>query len=202
MTTYEALAFIKTIDPLRITVSGDIGSGKSTFTTHLAEALDLPRISIGDFMREEAIARGITLTELGAEQEKNDELDRKMDAKQHERSQEVNRGIFEGRTSWHFVVDPKIRVFLAVDPLEGAKRVLADSTNPKREHFETLEEVKAANERRKQSEITRYQTYYHIDIFDPKNFDVFINTTPLSVHEVFEKTVVSIANYLKKPLSS
>ncbi|MFA6522414.1 MAG: cytidylate kinase family protein [Patescibacteria group bacterium] len=192
----DALALLKNTSPLRITVSGDIGSGKSTFAKHLALDLGIPRISVGDLMREEAQARGVTLTELGAMQEKDDTLDRLMDARQEEKSKEITRGIFEGRTSWHFVVDPKIRVFLSVDPIKAAERVKTDILNTKREHFDTLEEALASNERRKQSEILRYQTYYGINVYDPTNFDVLLDTSTLSIEDVYKNGVIAIAQEL------
>lgn len=195
MTLQEALTILQNTTPLRITVSGDIGSGKSTFTTRLAETLHIPRIYIGGLMREEAKKRGITLDELNALLEKDDTIDRQMDEKQKNASKTTERGIFEGRTAWYFVENPDIRVFLQVDPFISASRIATDK-NALRDTYATVEEIMEANQKRKQSEIERYQSYYGIDAYNPANFDVIIDTSSLSIEEVYEKTVIALAEFL------
>lgn len=195
MNVEKALEILKTTSPLRITVSGDIGSGKSTFTTKLAETLEIPRVYIGGLMREEAKKRGITLDELNALLEKDDTIDRQMDAMQKDVSKTTEKGIFEGRTAWYFVENPSVRVFLAVSPLTSATRIATDK-NASRDTYQTVEEVMAANEARKRSEIERYQTYYGIDAYNTANFDVIIDTSTLSIDEVFAQTVIAIAEFL------
>lgn len=196
MTFNEALEQLKQIAPLRITVSGDIGSGKSTFAKHLAAELEIPRIYIGQFMREEAARRGITLEEFGELQEEDDSVDRQMDALQKEKSKETDRGVFEGRTAWHFVENPTVRVFLAVEPDMGAERVWGDKKNKARDKYNSLEEVKERNIRRKASEKKRYWNYYQIDAYDHKNFDVIVDTSNIDIDEVFKQTVTKIADFI------
>lgn len=197
MTYQEALDFLKTQDPLRITVSGDIGAGKSTFSKHLAEELDIPRIYIGQFMREEAKKRGITLDELNALMETDDTIDRQMDAMQLERSQETERGVFEGRTSWYFVEQADVRVFFTVDPRLATERIWNDN-NALRDKYETVDDLMKANELRKASENARYGQYYGIDAYDLDNFDLVIDTSKLDIQEVFEEAVIRIATFLSQ----
>jgi predicted cytidylate kinase len=196
MTKDEALIILKNTSPLKITVSGDIGAGKSTFAKKLAEILEIPRIYMGQFMREEAAKRKMTLDELSKLFEKDPSLDRQLDELQSERSLYIQRGIFEGRTSWHFVHDPTIKVYLSVDSNIATERIWQDRSD-KRDKYGTIEALRAANEERKQSEISRYQKYYGIDVYNTKNYDVVIDTTNLDVDEVFEKTIVKIAQKLK-----
>ncbi|MBU0613712.1 AAA family ATPase [Patescibacteria group bacterium] len=196
MNLEEALIFLKNLDELRITISGDIGSGKSTFAKHLEKELDISRISIGDLMREEAAKRGMTLIEFGKWQETDDSVDKMMDAKQTEVSKKYKKGIFEGRTAWHFVYKPTVTVFLSVEPKEGARRIFED-TNKNRDHFTSIDDVAKKNAIRKESEIKRYNDFYGINTYDKKHFNVFIDTTPLSIDDVFKQTVIEIAKYLK-----
>ena len=192
MTFEQALLQLQAADPLRVTVSGDIGSGKSTFAKHLAEALEIPRISVGQLMREEAARRNMTLDDFGALLETDEEVDKAMDTMQTAKSKEITRGVFEGRMAWHFVESPKVRVFLSCDPDEAAQRIWNDH-NGMRDTYASIEELRAANETRKASEETRYQTYYSLSAYDLNNFDVVVNTTNLSKDEVFEETVIKIA---------
>ena len=53
-------------DLVIITVSGRPGSGKSTVAKSLAAKLNLDHVSAGDFMREMAAERNITVLELSA----------------------------------------------------------------------------------------------------------------------------------------
>ncbi|MBU4315223.1 cytidylate kinase family protein [Patescibacteria group bacterium] len=191
----EALEKLKHTSPLKITVSGDIGAGKSTFAKHLAEILDIPRIYMGQFMREEAAKRKITLDALGKLFEKDPELDRQLDELQSERSRYVQRGVFEGRTSWHFVENPTVKIFLSVDPQIATERIWQDRSD-KRDQYSTIEALHKANQKRKESEIYRYKTYYGIDVYDTNNYDLVIDTTDLDIDQVFEQAVIKIAEYV------
>ncbi len=196
MTLTQALEQLKGTNPLRITIGGDIGSGKSTFAKRLATELDVPRVNIGGLMREEAQRRGITLQALEALQAKDDALDKQMDEFQRIKGRETPRGIFEGRTSWHFVENPDIKIFMAVRPEIAVDRVFEDTTNPLRDTFKTKEELQKADEIRKESLIHRFQTFYGIDIFNPANFDLVIDTSDIGIEEVYEQTVTKIARFL------
>ena len=55
-----------------ITISGKPGSGKSTVAKRLAAELGLTHVSAGDFMRDMATERGITVLELSAIAENDD----------------------------------------------------------------------------------------------------------------------------------
>ena len=192
MTYEQALEKLKHTERLIITVSGDIGAGKSTFAKHLAEELEIPRIYIGQFMREEAAKRKMTLDELSKLQEQDDALDQQMDEMQRERSTQVEKAVFEGRTSWHFVENPTVKVYLSVDPNIATDRIWEDR-NDKRDQYGTKEALRAANEQRKQSEIARYEKYYGINAYDHANFDIVIDTTVLDRDKVFEEGVIAIA---------
>jgi cytidylate kinase len=196
MTLTQALEQLKGTNPLRITIGGDIGSGKSTFAKRLATELQVPRVNIGGLMREEAQRRGITLQALEALQAKDDALDKQMDEFQRIKGRETPRGIFEGRTSWHFVENPNVKVFMAVRPEIAVDRVFEDTANPLRDTFKTKAELQKADEVRKQSLIHRFETFYGIDIFNPANFDLVIDTSDIGIEEVYEQTVVKIAQFL------
>lgn len=195
MTYNEALKKLKNTSPLRITVSGDIGSGKSTFAKRLAEVLNVPRNYVGQMMRDEAAAKGLTLDDFNKLLNENDEVDRRLDELQRQKSIHIERGIFEGRTAWHFVESPDVKVFLAVDPQSAAQRIWKDQ-NDNRDKYGSVEELRQANAERKASEEKRYQRYYNINVYDHNNFDVVIDTSHLTIDEVFKQTVIAIAQAL------
>lgn len=192
-----SLAFLKTLSPLRITVSGDIGSGKSTFAKHLADDLGIPRTYAGGLFREEAARRGITLDALSRLTLTDDTIDRALDELQRTKAREQDRGVFEGRTAWYFVEKPDVKIFFTVDPLMAAQRIFGD-TNANRDTYHSVEEIMTANKERKESENTRYKAYYGIDAYDPSHFDLVIDTSRLTVEEVYTTTVEKMAKFLQK----
>lgn len=198
MTFQEALQILKDRDVLRITVSGDIGSGKSTFAKRLAEELEVSHTYIGKIMRELARQRGVTLDKLNKEFENDDTFDRKLDKIQAERSKETKKGIFEGRVAWYFVEHPDVKVFLKVDPQVAADRLWQDHDNPLRDKYNSIDEILKADKGRKQSEEARYQKFYGISAYDLENFDVVVDTSNLNIEEVFKTTVIKIAEHLAK----
>ncbi len=188
----EALAKLQNTSPLRITISGDIGSGKSTFAKHLADNLEIERIYIGALMREEAARRNLSLDEFMQLLISDDSFDRKVDALQKEKSMVLDRGIFEGRTAWHFVSNPTVRVFFKVDPRVSAER-LWNSDDPSRDKYQSIDEIIAANELRKSAEEQRYQNFYNINVYNTKNFDVIVDTSNKSIEDVYQFAVCAIA---------
>jgi cytidylate kinase len=193
----QALDILNTTKPLRITVSGQIGAGKSTFAKRLSNELNIPRLYVGQFMREEAQKRGLTLDEFNSLLENDDSIDRQMDEMQKQKSLEVERGIFEGRTAWYFVQNPDVRVFFAVDSRVAAERIWHDN-NDLRDKYASIDELLQANEARVASETARYMGYYGIDAYKLSNFDVIVDTSNIGTNEVFEQAVVKIAEYLQE----
>ncbi|RMD52047.1 hypothetical protein D6827_00850 [Candidatus Parcubacteria bacterium] len=196
MNLQQALQILKDEPILRIAIGGDIGSGKSTFGKRLARTLNIPRIYIGKLLREEAAQRGITLDELNKLMESDSAIDRKMDEMQKILSEKLSRGIFEGRVAWYFVTEPKITIFFQVSPKIAAMRIWQD-TNQQRDKYRTIEDLIAANQKRKESDENRYQRYYSISAYDTDNYDLVINTDNLTIDEVFQKTVIKLANFIK-----
>ena len=64
---------------MRITIAGDIGSGKTTIARELAAHLAVEMRSTGGIQRQLAAARGITTLELDQLAESNSAIDRQID---------------------------------------------------------------------------------------------------------------------------
>lgn len=171
-----------------ITLSGLPGSGKSTVATRLAETLGWPRYYMGRLWRELARQRGVTLPELQAEAEKDQTVDKMIDAMVKSLGEKEDNIIIESRTAFHFI--PKsFKIFLTVDPHEGAQRIFGDiqASNSRNEgaNLKSVEDVIRGNEARMASDRKRYQQYYQLDVFDPARFDFVLDTTAKTKDEVF-----------------
>lgn len=170
-----------------ITISGALGSGKSTVAKLVAQKLNLKHYSTGDFMREIAIKRGVTLLELSKLAEKDASVDKELDERQIRLGKEEEDFIIDARLGWHFIPN-SIKVFLNVTDEEAARRVFAERRADEKYNI-TLEATLKNIKRRKESEIKRYQQYYGMNYFELKNYDLIIDTTTLTAVQVAEKIV-------------
>lgn len=170
-----------------ITISGLPGSGKSTVARRLAQALDWPSYGMGQLWRDLARERGLTLPELQRQAEADPALDRSVDDKVRSLAQQDNV-IIESRTAYHFV-PRSFKIFLTVDPAEGARRIFNDLQNNSQrnegDNLQSVTDVRQANERRMASDRRRYGQYYGIDVFDTSQFDFVLDTTDKTAEQVF-----------------
>ena len=65
----------------------------------------------------------------------------------------------------------------------------------------SLENVLISVRQRQESDEKRYQKYFGIDAYDPKNFDYIIDTTKLTEQEVFDEAYKIIRQHLE-PVSA
>jgi len=166
------------------------GSGKSTIAKRLAEKLDWPHYYIGGLRRQKAKEKGLTPPEYNKRGETDPSTDMEVDEYQKELAGKIDRFIIEGRTSWYFIPQ-SLKIYLDVNEEEGARRVFWElqKENHRNEdrNLKTFEDVLESHRTRKQSDMIRYEKYYHINVYDPANYDFMVDTTNLSIDEVFEK---------------
>ncbi|MEX2514647.1 MAG: cytidylate kinase family protein [Candidatus Paceibacterota bacterium] len=173
-----------------ITIGGLPGSGKSTIADRVAAELGWSRFSSGDFMREIAHERGITLSKLLQEAEKNPEIDRTIDARNKSLADAENV-IIDSRLAWHFI--PKsFAVYLAVDLAEGARRIHADNKETRiksGENHDVIEKTAREMQERIDGEKRRYKKLYDIDHTDPDNYDLVIDTTNKGIEKITKEVI-------------
>ena len=176
-----------------ITISGKVGSGKSSVGILVAKKLGFKYYCIGDVRREMAKKKGISLSELNKLGEKDPSTDLEPDKFAEEKGKTEDNFVIVGRTSFHFI--PKsVKIFLDVDPKTGAERVLNHSRN--NEKYKDLSEAIEKIRMRFESDKLRYKKYYNLDILNKKNYDYVIDTTNLTIKEVVDKIIEKIRIYL------
>lgn len=176
-----------------ITICGVLGSGKSTAAKRVAMALGYPHFSGGDFMRDMARERGITLVGLCELAETDPEIDKEIDRRQKDYMQTHDKFVIDSRLGW-FWSPESFKVFLTLDLNAASERVYSDLQAKMRademQTAETLDAVRARLKERFESERKRYQEYYGIENhFDPKHFDLVIDTKINNADEV-EKLIL------------
>lgn len=174
-----------------ITICGVNGSGKSTAAKGISATLEYPHFSAGDFMREMAKEKGISLAELGSFAERDVEIDKEIDRRQKEYMDTHDNFVIDSRLGWYFAPD-SFKVFLSLDPKISAERVFADMQSKKVERANemsnsivSVEEIQEKQAERFESERSRYEGYYGIkNHFDLSHFDLVIDTAKNSIPEV------------------
>lgn len=159
-----------------ITIAGLPGAGKTTLARSLAKRLKMKFYSMGDLRGKMALERGITIDELNALKENTDIA---ADRFQKKLGKTEDNFIVDGRLSWFFIPH-SFKIFLTVDPDEGARRIFHDQGTPHRrdeKHLKSVAAVRHAIAERVAHDNGRYRRYYHIDFLDREHYDLVVDTT-------------------------
>jgi predicted cytidylate kinase len=169
-----------------ISIGGNQGSGKSTLAKQLATALGWPRYYMGGLKREAAAKRGLTLAEYNKLRETDPRIDLEIDEYQKKLGETEDNFVIEGRTSWHFIPQ-SLKIYLDVTDEKGAERIFEAGRSGEDKNMDTLEDVLNSVKTRKISDRKSYLQFFGIDTYDLKNYDYVIDTTNLTIDEVFDK---------------
>jgi len=170
-----------------ITISGRAGSGKSTVSRLVAKKLGLSHFSSGDFMRQMAKEKKISLLELSKLAEKDKSIDKELDERQIRLGKEEDNFVIDGRLSAFFIPKADFKIFLDADKKTRAERILKDARAE--EEGKSLKDIEKKIEERERSEAKRYKEYYSYDCYDESKYDFAIDTTNLGIGEVVNKVI-------------
>ncbi len=159
---------------MNITLTGNLGSGKSSVCTELS-ALGWDIVSSGDIFRGIAKERGISVEELNIIAKTDKSIDKSIDERSVRLGSELDHTVFDSRLAWHFV-EKSYKVFLLVDTYEAAIRVFS-GVQRDAEEYGSLIDAQKGLKRRADLERTRFQEIYGIDYYDRANFDLVIEST-------------------------
>ena len=169
-----------------ITVAGHAGSGKSTVAKLLAARLGFKHYSTGDFMRQMADERGISIKDLNIIAEKDRAIDKLLDDRQKKLGETEDNFVLDSRLGGLFI--PKaIKVFLDCDIDTRIKRTMLDKRTS--EKHPSVESAKKFALERESSEKKRFRELYNFDPYDPENYDIAIDTTSIPAEEVADKVI-------------
>ena len=178
-----------------ISITGTPGSGKSTAGKALSERLVMKRYYMGAIRRQKATMRGMTLDEYNKLGETDPSTDKEVDEYVKYLGETEDNFIIESRTAWYFIPH-SFKIFLTVDPKEGARRIVEhlkeDAKNRNETNYQTIEQALRGLAEREASDDKRYEQYYGINIRNPNNFDLVIDTTSIAPEETLEKIIYSL----------
>lgn len=169
----------------KITLSGDLGSGKSTITKYIIENYGFKTFSTGNYQREMAERMGMTTLELNRYAEEHPEIDADIDGKLTAIGKQNGNYIFDSRMAFHFV-PASFKVYLTCNLDIAAERVLLDCRRGCVEAYKDIEDAKKYILRRRASEERRYLDKYKVRITDLANYNFTPDVSDMKVEEIGE----------------
>jgi CMP/dCMP kinase len=167
-----------------ITLSGDIGSGKSATGKLLAQLTGFELLSTGSIQRSIATKLGITTLELNERSAKDRTVDDQIDQGTIELGQTRDRFIMDSRLAWHFIPDA-FKVFLTVEPSIAGARVF-NAARAEEKHA-SIEAAIENNLSRQKLEQERFGNLYGVELRNHKNYDLVVDTSNITPEEVAQK---------------
>lgn len=168
----------------KISLAGDLGSGKSTVAKILKEKMNADIVSAGNIYRQIASELNLTVEQFNINNEKDKKYDTLVDDMLKSYDDKAGNYIFDSRLAFHFVPSA-VSFYLKTDREVAAHRVF--DANRQDEHFSSVEETEKSLDSRRASERRRYLDYYGVDIMDMDNYDFVIDTNEISPEDVAEK---------------
>ena len=168
-----------------ITITGQLGSGKSTVSKMLSTRLGWLYYSTGMAQRVIAQNRGITTIELNRLAITDPSIDHEIDSVFKNPPWGKNPCVVDSRLAFYFLPQ-SLKVCLHVSPHVAAERVLAEKGRIS-ESYSNVREAESYLKKRMELEQAHFMKNYHLDITNLRQFDLVIDTTCLTPDMVCEK---------------
>jgi len=173
-----------------IAISGPHGSGKTTIARALSQTLGLRYISAGEIFRRMAKDHGMDIVEFTKYASKHPEIDILIDNTMKEEAKKGNV-VLDSQLAYFMVDALKPIKILVIAEKEDRIRRLMQRENISYEEAKREIEVRDAEERK------RFKRLYNVNLWNPKDFHIIVNTSKLSKDETV-KIVVHACKILIK----
>ena len=166
----------------KITITGDLGSGKSAVSRILCDRTGFTYVSTGRIQRQLAEELGLDTLEMNRRADVDPSIDERIDGIFAELGKKAEGYIVDSRMAWFFLPD-SFKVFLKIDVRLAATRILSDP-NRSSEQYDSIEDAIPKILARKQSENERFLKKYGADGTNLDNFDLVVDTGNRTPDEV------------------
>lgn len=183
---------------MNITITGNLGSGKSSIGKVLKEK-GYEIVSTGNIFRELAMEKGLSVEEFNkqvneATRKGDRSVDKMIDDTTAKIGRERDNVMFDSRLAWNFVPD-SFKVFVITDIDEASRRVFNDSVRANSESYESQEACKKALVHRQEMESVRFKEIYQIDYYDMSNYNLVIESTNAAPAEIAAEILEKLEDY-------
>jgi len=170
---------------MHITISGKLGSGKSTVCKILNSKGGFEMYSTGAIQRKIADDLGLSTLEMNKLMCRDNSYDHMIDDAVAKISECTDHQyLFDSRMAWHFAKN-SFRVFMYVDPGVAAVRVYEDNRGDV-EKYSSVEDAKNKLMERTMNENSRFIEIYNADNLNYDNYDLVIDSTAATPERVAE----------------
>ena len=181
---------------MNITITGNLGSGKTSVCRELEKA-GFSIISAGDMFRQIAAEKRMTVIQLNEAAKKDRSIDDLLDSRSTELGKKMDHTVFDSRLAWHFV-EKSFKVFLLADVREAARRVYdGDSRNA--EQYGDMEQALEGLAERARLEQARFLELYGIDYYDAGNYDLIIESSCAAPEQIAQEIIRNFEQFHQRP---
>ncbi len=166
----------------KITLTGDLGSGKSVVSNILCAETGYSYLSTGRIQRQLAQEMGIDTLEMNRLADTDPTIDQRIDSIFIALGDDPHGYVVDSRMAWFFLPD-SFKIYLQTEPAVAAARIFRDP-NRRSEQYQNEEEAIQKIMARKQSENARFLAKYGADCANLHNFDLVVDTNQRSQQEV------------------
>jgi cytidylate kinase len=168
---------------LNITITGDLGSGKSSIAKELCKMLDYKYFSTGMIQRQIGKEKGMNTLELNYFSEGNESIDKYIDDLVIKLNDDEEPYVIDSRMAWHFI-NNSFKIYLTTNPIIAARRVNSDNHRDNEPLIEDIYKKSLNLLERRAAEDKRFKIKYGVDCSDLNNFDLVIDTTIPAIEEI------------------
>jgi predicted cytidylate kinase len=179
-----------------ISITGDLGSGKSTVAKELCKILNYNYLSTGLIQRQLGKERGMNTLEFNKFAEEHREIDAYIDQKLIDinSSEQTESFVLDSRLAWHFVKQ-SFKVYLMAADEIAALRVFKDGQRIGEPSAIDLTDKMNDQKERLRIENRRFEKMYGVKPSVFKNFDAIIDTSSATVPEVTNLILTLYRNF-------
>ena len=171
---------------MHISITGDLGSGKSSVAKMLSDKLGYKFLSTGAIQRRLALEKGMNTLEFNNYTDHNKEIDDYIDQHLKDINNINEPYVIDSRLAWFFIKN-SFKVYLNTNKKIAAQRILNDNNRISEPITTEIEKKIEESEMRRNSEMSRFKKNYGVKYDINSSFDLVLDTSYISIEEVVQK---------------